>query len=119
MEIRHMSRARPWLFMGAALGLLVGGAALAQQPSMEDLKQTPTSRQITTVAYCRGEYAVGLADGSVKKFGERDLRFATDSSALGPPPGRAVLVPTGRVGDRALVVFVGPVEMTAAVRLGC
>jgi cytochrome c len=117
MEIRHMSRTRPGLFVGAALGLLVGGAALAQQSSMEDLKQTPTSRQITTVAYCRGEYTVGLADGSVRKFGERDLRFATDSSALGPPPGRAVLVPTGRVGDRALVVFVGPV--TAAVRLGC
>jgi hypothetical protein len=64
-----MSRARPWLFMGAALGLLVGGAALAQQPL--------------------------------------------------PPPGRAVLVPTGRVGDRALVVFVGPAEMATAVRLGC
>jgi hypothetical protein len=105
--------------MGAALGLLVGGAALAQQPSMEDLKQAPTSRLITTVAYCRGEYAVGLADGSVRKFGERDLRFATDSSSLGPPPGRAVLVPTGRVGDRALVVFVGPAEMATAVRLGC
>jgi len=45
-----MSRARPWLFMGAAFGLLVGGAALAQQPSMEDLKQAPASRQITTVA---------------------------------------------------------------------
>ena len=86
---------------------------------MEDLKQAPASRQITTVAYCRGEYAIGLADGSVRQFGERDLRFATDSSALGPPPGRAVLVPTGRVGDRALVVFVGPAEMAAAVRLGC
>jgi hypothetical protein len=30
-----------------------------------------------------------------------------------------VLVPTGRVGDRALVVFVGHVEMAAAVRVGC
>ena len=68
-----MSRARRWLFMGAALGLLVGGAALAQPPS----------------------------------------------SALGPPPDRAVLVPTGRVGDRALGVFVGPVEMAAAARVGC
>jgi cytochrome c len=85
---------------------------------MEDLKQAPASRQIVPVAYCRGEYAVGLADGSVRKFGERDLRFATDSSALGPPPGRAVLVPTGRVGDRAIVVVVGPAEMAGAVRLG-
>lgn len=114
-----MSRARRWLFMGAALGLLLGRGALAQQPSMEDLKQAPASRQVTSVAYCRGEYTVALSDGWVRKFGERDLRFATDSSALGPPPGRAVLEPTGRVGDRALVVFVGPVEMAAAVRVGC
>jgi len=87
-----VSRARRWLFMGAALGLLAGRAAFAQPPSMEDLKQAPPSRQVTSVAYCRGEYTVGLSDGSVKKFGERDLRLATDSSALGPPPG------SGRAG---------------------
>ena len=119
MEIRHLSRARGWLVVSAALGSLLGGAALAQQPSMEDLKQAPASRQVASVAYCHGEYTVGLSDGSVKKFGERDLRFATDSGELGPPPGRAVLVPTGRAGDRVLVVFVGPVEMAAAVRVGC
>jgi hypothetical protein len=99
--------------------MLLCGDAVAQQPAMEDLKQVPTSRQVASVAYCRGEYTVGLSDGSAKKFGERDLRFATDSSPLGPPPGRAALVPTGRVGDRALVVFVGPVEMATAVRTGC
>jgi hypothetical protein len=44
--------------MGAALGLLLGGVPLAQQPSMEDLKQAPASRQVTSVAYCRGEYTV-------------------------------------------------------------
>jgi len=81
--------------MGAALGLLLGRGALAQQPSMEDLKQAPASRQVTSVAYCRGEYTVALSDGSVRKFGERDLRFATDSSALGPPPAAPCWYPRG------------------------
>jgi len=110
----------PWLVTvaGLARAALVATAA-AQQPTMEDLKQTPAARQVTSVAYCRGQYTVSLADGSARTFGERDLRFATDSSPLGPVAGRAVLVPTGRVGDRAIVVFVGPGEMTAVVRASC
>jgi hypothetical protein len=34
-------------------------------------------------------------------------------SPLGPAAGRPVFVPTGRVGDRGIVVFVAPVEMLA------
>ena len=85
-----MSRARRWLFMGAALGLLLGGRALAQQPSMEDLKQAPASRQVTSVAYCRGEYTVGLSDGSVRKFGSATCASPRTRARSGRPrPRRA------------------------------
>jgi cytochrome c len=110
--------ARGSALAGVFVGLLWGGAA-AQQPAMEDLRQAPPERQVKAVGYCGGRYTVGFADGSSRKFGERDVRFATDSSPLGPGAGRPVLVPTGRVGDRALVVFVGPGEMTAMIRASC
>lgn len=86
---------------------------------MEDLRQAPPDRQVKAVGYCGGQYTISFVDGSSRKFGERDVRFATDSSPLGPVAGRPVLVPTGRVGDRALVVFVGPGAMTAMIRASC
>ena len=100
------------------VGFLCGTAA-AQQPAMEDLGQAPADRQVKAVGYCGGQYTIGFVDGSSRKLGERDVRFATDSSPLGPAAGRPVLVPTGRVGDRALVVFVGPGEMTVMIRASC
>ena len=98
---------------------LLWGAAAAQQPTMEDLRQAPADRQVKAVGYCGGQYTIDFVSGSSRKFGERDVRFATDSSPLGPLSGRPVLVPTGRVGDRALVVFVGPGEMKAMIRASC
>jgi hypothetical protein len=41
------------------------------------------------------------------------------TSALGPPTGRPVLVPTGRVGDRALVVFAEPKELATFIHVTC
>ncbi|HUO65187.1 MAG TPA: hypothetical protein VMT97_15835, partial [Terriglobales bacterium] len=102
------------LFVG-----LLGDVAGAQPPTMEDLRHAPPDRQVKTLGYCGGQYTIEFADGSSRRFGERDVRFATDSSPLGPVAGRPVLVPTGRVGDRALVIFVGPREMTAMIRAGC
>ncbi len=123
MEIRApMSHARRLRRAGVLatmfLGLL-GGVAAAQQPAMEDLKQAPINRQVKGLGFCSGQYTIDFADGSTRKFGERDLRFATDSSPQGPLAGRPVLVPTGRVGDRALVIFVAPGEMTAMLRASC
>jgi cytochrome c len=76
-------------------------------------------RQVVSVGYCGGQYTIGFADKSSRKFGERDLRFATDSSALGPPTGRPVLVPTGLVGDRTLVVFAEPKELATFIHVTC
>jgi hypothetical protein len=86
---------------------------------MEDLRQAPPDRQVKSVSYCGPHYTISFVDGSSRKFGERDLRFATDSGSLGPVAGRPVFVPTGRVGDRGLVVFVAPAEMTTMIRAGC
>lgn len=106
------------LIIGLAVWLL-WSAAGAQQPTMEDLRHVPRDRQVKAVGYCGGQYTIGFVNGTSRKLGERDLRFATDSSPLGPAAGRPVFVPTGRVGDRGLVVFVAPAEMTAMIRAGC
>jgi hypothetical protein len=105
--------------LAASFALLLAGTAIAQEGSREDLRQAPASRQVTSVAYCAGQYTLDFADGSTRKFGERDLRFATDSSPFGPPEGRVVLIPTGRVGDRAIVVFVGPRDLASTLRTRC
>jgi cytochrome c len=115
MEIRPVAVALPWLMLAGALC----ATAVAQQPSMEDLRRAPMDRQVVSVDYCGGQYTIGFADKSSRKFGERDLPFATDSSALGPPTGRPVVVPTARVGDRALVVFAEPKELATFIHVTC
>jgi hypothetical protein len=55
---------------------LLWGAAAAQQPTTEELRQVPPDRRVKAVRYCGGQYTVSFADGSPRKFGERDVRFA-------------------------------------------
>lgn len=122
MQTRSVGLALPWLLWGAAplaLVTLVPGAAVAQDVRMEDLKRAPSSRQVESVRYCGGRYTVTLRDGSSRDFGERDLRFATDSGPLGPMAGTPVIVPAGRAGDRAIVIFVEPGELRSAIRIAC
>ena len=90
----------------AALACLALGAAPArgQATGPEDLRALPAARQVTAVAHCGGLYRVRLADGAEREFKEYDLSFKTDTTPLGPPAAAGV-VPAGRVGDRAIVVF--------------
>lgn len=85
--------------------LLAAGTVVAHNRPVADLKNLPEGQQVVTVAFCRGEYDVSLADGNTRKFKEYDLAFKSDSGANGPNPGTPVLVPTGRVRDRAFIVF--------------
>jgi len=78
-----------------------------------------TGQRVTDVRYCRGEYDVSLADGSGRKFKEYDLAFKIDSSSNGPNPVKPALVPTGRVGDRAVVVFADIAELRGALKTHC
>ena len=104
-----------------AVGLLllsITGSAWAQREPT-DLKTLPLSQQVVGLRYCRGAYHVTLKDGSVRSFKEYDLGFKTDTSGKGPEITTPVLVPTGRVGDRAFVIFAGLDELKAGLKKEC
>lgn len=84
-----------------------------------DLKSVGAASQIAAITYCRDTYTLKMENGTELKFWERNLRFKTDSSNEGPPPGKAVLVPSGQMGDRAYVVVGKPEEMSGSVKASC
>jgi cytochrome c len=92
-------------------GVAVMSSAAWAQPGPSDLKALAPGQQVSFVRYCRGMYEVALKDGSVRTFKEFDLGFKTDTSARGPTAAAPALVPTGRVGDRAFVIFAGLDEL--------
>jgi len=106
----------------ALLLVFVASAEAAAQPAERgpaDLKAVTSDRQVTSVSYCRGAYQVGLKDGSTRTFKEYDLAFKTDTSENGPAKGTPAVVPTGRVGDRAFLVFSGLEELKDALKARC
>jgi len=96
-----------------------GGMMMNMQPARDDLKKAPPAGQVTAITHCRDSYTVKTADGKVNKAWEFNLRFKTDSSALGPAPGKPVIVGAGMQGDRASVVFAKPAEISAFVKESC
>src|SRR5207245_2969115 len=70
-----------------------------------DLKQAGKDRRVTAIRHCGDAYHVTTEAGRTTPFWEFNLRFKTDSSPLGPSPGKPVLAPAGMQGDRAQVVF--------------
>ena len=72
-----------------------------------DLKQAGKDRRVTAIRHCGDAYHVTTEAGRTTPFWEFNLRFKTDSSPLGPSPGKPVLAPAGMRGDRAQVVFSG------------
>lgn len=96
-----------------------GGGMMSMQPARTDLKKAPKQGQVTAITHCGDAYTVHTADGSVEKVWEFNLRFKTDTSTLGPLPGKPVIVGAGMRGDRASVVFAAPAEIGAFVREAC
>src|SRR5262249_44871551 len=84
-----------------------------------DLKALAGDRQVVSVSYCRGIYMVALKDGSARTFKEYDLAFKTDTGPSGPAKGTPALVPTGRGGDRAFLVFSALDELKDALTTRC
>ena len=115
------------LMRSIGAGLIIAGGILlfsvltaaAQERSIANLKTVPPGQQVTAVNYCRGEYDVGLGDGTTRKFKEYDLAFKIDSTPNGPTASKPALVPTGRVGDRALVIFAELEELQRALKARC
>jgi len=62
---------------------------------------------------------VTTADGKVRLFWERNLRFKTDVGDEGPQKGAPALVGAGMMGDRADVIFAGPEEISGFISQQC
>jgi cytochrome c len=104
-------------FLKAASSGHVAGAATA--PGFQDLKKLGADRQVQAIRYCRDTYHVTTADGDTADFWEANLRFKTDSSNAGPPPGKPTLMPAGMMGDRASVFFASPDEISTFIKHQC
>jgi len=84
-----------------------------------DLRKPPAGGLVTAITFCRDTYTVATSDGKSQKIWEFNLRFKTDSSKLGPPPGKPVAVGAGMQGDRASVVFASPKEISEFIKPSC
>ena len=89
------------------------------QDRKPDLHKAPPEGQVTALTHCGDTYTVATADGKSTKVWEFNLRLKTDSSALGPAPGKPVIVGTGMQGDRAAVVFSSPAEISGFIKNDC
>ncbi len=85
--------------------------------AFSDLKEVGAQHRVHTLRHTLGGYHVVTADGHHAEFSETNLRFSVDSSALGPHRGKPVILPAGHFGDRALVFFAAPEEISAFVKL--
>lgn len=96
-----------------------GGGMMGMARQKADLKNAPPAGQVRSVRHCDDTYIVETADGKTEKVWEFNLRFKTDSSNLGPAPGKPVVVGAGMQGDRASVVFSSPKEIGEFIKQSC
>jgi cytochrome c len=96
-----------------------GGMMMNMQSQKENLRKAPPEGQVTALTHCKDTYTVKTADGKVNKIWEFNLRLKTDSSDVGPEPGKPVIVGNGMQGDRAAVVFASPDEISRYIAERC
>lgn len=95
------------------------GGMMGMQARKLDLKSAPAEGQVASIRYCGDTYTVDTADGKSQKIWEFNLRFKSDSTKLGPAPGKPVVVGAGMQGDRASIVFASPGEISGAIKQAC
>jgi len=95
------------------------GGEMMRAPSLSNLKAVDAARQIASIRYCGDTYHVTTAAGETHDIWEFNLRFKTDSSDQGPPPGHPVLLPASMMGDRAFAIFASPGEITLFIQTKC
>jgi cytochrome c len=95
------------------------GAMPGMQRQKLDLKTAPAEGQVTAAKYCGDTYTIDTADGKSQKIWEFNLRLKTDSSKLGPRPGKPVVIGAGMQGDRASLVFAKPAEISEFIQASC
>ena len=91
----------------------------AGAPGDEDLKKLGPESKVRSITYCPDTYSVTTADGQTKLFWERNLRFKTDSSVIGPEKGAPAITGAGMQGDRASVIFSTPEEIGPFIKRQC
>ena len=96
-----------------------GGGMMGMRNERMNLRKAPPEGQVKSIKYCGDTYTVETADGKSQKVWEFNLRFKSDSSKLGPEPGKPVVVGAGMQGDRASIVFASPKEISEFIRASC
>lgn len=96
----------------AAQGGMGGGA-------VPNLKKLDAEDRVQSISHCGDTYKVATADGKIRDFWERNLRFKTDVSDDGPQKGAPAIVPAGMMGDRADVIFASPDEISGFISHRC
>ena len=96
-----------------------GGGMKGMARAKPNLREAPLAGQVRAIKHCRDTYTVETADGKTERVWEFNLRFKSDSSKLGPAPGKPVIVGAGMQGDRASVVFASPKEISQFVTSSC
>jgi len=106
----------------AVLLALLLAPPVAAQPSaapIPNLRNASPDQQVIGVAYCHAEWDVALADGTTRRFKEYDLALKVDTTPNGPSAGKPALTPSGRMGDRAFVVFADLDELRRLPKVAC
>ena len=95
------------------------GGMMGMGANVPNLKEAPASSQVKAIGFCGDTYTLTMGDGETVQFWERNLRFKTDTSQDGPPPGSPAIVGAGMVGDRASVIFATPEEFGQFIKREC
>lgn len=89
------------------------------RPNILDLKTVGDASRVAGIELCGDTYNVTLENGSTLVYWERNLRFKTDSTDVGPREQQPVLLPGGMHGDRASVIFKTPKEISTFIKPTC
>jgi cytochrome c len=98
---------------GGGMGGMMGSG------SAPNLRQLTPDQRVVSITRCRDTYKVTTSDGQTMDYWERNLRFKTDTSEIGPVPGAPAVIGAGMAGDRASVIFSAPEEISAWIKPSC
>jgi cytochrome c len=119
MTFPGLKENQPRQDVAAYLKAVSEGKAREARRNKLDLRKAPPEGQVTGIRHCGDTYTVDTADGKSQKIWEFNLRFKTDTSKLGPAPGKPVVVGAGMQGDRASIVFATPKEISDSIKQSC
>jgi cytochrome c len=106
---------------GQAAGMEQGGGmgGMMGIGDVPNLRQLSPDQRVTEITHCRDTYSVTTSDGQKLDYWERNLRFKTDNSDIGPLRGAPAIIGAGMAGDRASVIFSAPEEISAWIKPSC